>query len=95
MTDPPSARGTFTVNVTGSFLLGAIAAALAGDTLWYAALGTGFCGAFTTFSTFSYENVRLIEDGSGQMAARNVGASLLAGMLAVYAGWLLGSVLAG
>lgn len=83
--------GTFTVNVVGSFLLGAIAAVFAQDSLWYAALGTGFCGGFTTFSTFSYENVRLLEESAPRIAGRNVVASVGAGLVAVYLGWLLGS----
>lgn len=81
--------GTFAVNVTGSFLLGVTAALFAHDSWWYAALGTGFCGGFTTFSTFSYENVRLMEQGSSPLAARNIAASVGAGLIAVYLGWLI------
>ena len=85
--------GTFTVNALGSFLLGAVAATAVRGSLWYALIGTGFCGGFTTFSTFSYENVRLLEQGSGLLAALNLAASVGAGLAAAFAGWLLGSAL--
>lgn len=83
--------GTFTVNVIGSFLLGVFAAAFAQESLWYAALGTGLCGGFTTFSTFSYENIRLMEEGSDRVALGNVLASVTAGLAALSLGWLAGS----
>lgn len=81
--------GTFTVNVVGSFVLGVIAAAYAGDTAAYALWGTGFCGGLTTFSTFSFETVRLGESGALRSAALNVGLSLVAGFSAVCLGWWL------
>jgi len=84
--------GTLTVNVVGSFALGAVAAAVAvaGAPSWLMTLlGTGFCGALTTFSTFGFETVRLLEEGSLLEAFVNVLASLAAGMLAVAAGWAL------
>ena len=88
--------GTFTVNVLGSFALGLLlGASLEGETLvrLVALVGTGFCGAFTTFSTFSYESVVLAEDGSSGIAAVNVLASVAAGLAAAFAGWALsGSV---
>src|SRR3954454_3231503 len=84
--------GTFTVNVVGSFLLGLLAGLathhhLAGNAK--TVLGTGFCGAFTTFSTFTYETVRLAEEGDYGDAARNVGLSLFIGALAAAAGLAL------
>jgi CrcB protein len=89
--------GTFTVNVLGSFALGLLlGASLEGETLvrLVALVGTGFCGAFTTFSTFSYESVVLSEDGSSGIAAVNVFASVAAGLAAAFAGWALsGAVL--
>ncbi len=82
--------GTFTVNVSGSLLLGIIAGATAaGPGSWYPLLGIGFCGGFTTFSTFSMETWRLIEDGSRTVALRNVAASLAAGLAAALIGWYL------
>lgn len=84
--------GTFTVNVVGSFLLGLLlGASLEGEhlTRLVALVGTGFCGAFTTFSTFSYESVVLAEDGSSRIAVVNVLASVAAGLAAAFAGWAL------
>lgn len=77
--------GTFFVNVTGSLVLGVVAGlALYHDLgpLPQAAIGTGFCGAFTTFSTFSYETIRLVEEGSVSAAATNVVASTAVGLAA-------------
>jgi CrcB protein len=71
--------GTFLVNVTGSLLLGLVT----GLALYHAfpntpkvVLGTGFCGAYTTFSTFTFETVRLLEEGAINEAFRNAFASL-------------------
>jgi CrcB protein len=88
--------GTFAVNVVGSLVLGATAGAVttAGGPEWVLTLvGTGFCGALTTFSTFGFETVRLVEDGSFQEAALNVSASLVAGMAACVVGWSLAAAL--
>ena len=84
--------GTFTINVLGSLLLGVLlgAAALGPAPVGLVALlGTGFAGAFTTYSTFAFETVRLVEDGARLVAAANVAASLAAGMGAALAGWYL------
>lgn len=86
--------GTFAVNVIGSFLLGVIAVAAAKGGAWYALLGTGFCGGFTTFSTFNYENVRLFEKDLPGLGLLNVLGSALAGLLAVFLGFWAGSLLA-
>jgi CrcB protein len=66
--------GTFVVNTTGSLALGV----LTGLALYHAfpktpkvVLGTGFCGAYTTFSTFTFETVRLVEEGEPWWALRN------------------------
>ena len=80
--------GTLTVNVGGSLLLGFLTALPAGPAL-SALAGTGFCGALTTYSTFSYETLRLIQAGARRQAAANVLVSLAAGLTAVYAGTLL------
>jgi CrcB protein len=82
--------GTLIVNVTGSLVLGVVSAAvsLAGAPAWLQTfVGTGFCGALTTFSTFGFETYRLIEDGSWLAAGINVGASLAAGAAAFLLGW--------
>ncbi|MFE4329577.1 fluoride efflux transporter CrcB [Streptomyces sp. NPDC056708] len=81
--------GTFAVNVTGSLILGlltgAVAAGAASSHLQLL-LGTGLCGALTTYSTFSYETLRLAEDGAKFYAAANVVASVVAGLGAAFAG---------
>ncbi|MEV7390781.1 camphor resistance protein CrcB [Streptomyces sp. Ag109_O5-1] len=81
--------GTFVVNVTGCLILGlltgAASAGAAGPHLQLL-LGTGLCGALTTYSTFSYETLRLTETGAGLYAAANVVASLVAGLGAAFAG---------
>ncbi|MFK8909866.1 fluoride efflux transporter FluC [Streptomyces sp. YS-3] len=77
--------GTFVVNAAGSLLLGALAGATASSGT-YALLGTGLCGALTTYSTFSYETLRLAERGWKFLAAANVAASVLVGLGAVFLG---------
>jgi CrcB protein len=84
--------GTFTVNVTGCLALGL----LAGLGLYHdvgttarTVLGTGGLGAYTTFSTLTFETVRLAEEGTVDEAVRNAAASLLAGLAAVSAGLAL------
>jgi len=81
--------GTFTVNVFGSLMLGIIAGAVAAggaSPQVQLALGTGFCGALTTYSTFSYETLRLLEDDARLFAAANVVASIVAGLGAAFLG---------
>lgn len=82
--------GTFVINVLGSLALGLLLGAASSHEL-VALLGTGFCGGFTTFSTFGFESVRLGERGSGSIALLNVGASMAVGLLAAFAGWYLGA----
>jgi fluoride exporter len=84
--------GTFTVNAAGSLVLGLTAGgvAAAGGPAWLLSLaGTGFCGALTTFSTFSFETVRLAEEGALRGAALNLAGSVLVGAAACAAGWSL------
>ena len=65
--------GTFTVNVAGSLLLGYLVGLPVAP--WMAALlGTGFCGALTTYSTFSYETLRLVREGDRVKRGQLVGA---------------------
>ncbi|MFF7385467.1 fluoride efflux transporter CrcB [Streptomyces griseoluteus] len=81
--------GTLTVNVLGCFILGlltgAVAAGAASSHIQLL-MGTGLCGALTTYSTFSYETLRLTEDGARLLAAANVAASVAAGLGAAFAG---------
>src|SRR5262249_10703339 len=81
--------GTWAVNVLGSFVLGLITAA--GSSWAVTLVGSGFCGAFTTFSTFGYETVRLAEEGESPAAVANVVLSLTVGLAAAALGWALGS----
>jgi CrcB protein len=85
--------GTFLINVSGSLLLGLLTGLdLAGHmpVLVKAFAGTGFCGAFTTFSTWSFETVRLVEDGEYLEAFANAIGSLLIGLLAAGGGMAIG-----
>ena len=77
--------GTFAINVSGSALLGFLFALPASHGV-QALLGTGFCGALTTYSTFSYETLQLARSGARTMAVLNVAASVLAGFGAAYCG---------
>ena len=79
--------GTFSVNVLGSLVLGFLtgaAAALPHDLQLL--VGTGFCGALTAYSTFSYETIRLYEDRARFLAIANVTASIVAGLGSVFLG---------
>jgi fluoride exporter len=83
--------GTFLINVTGSFLLGIVAALVArtaspGSEGMRLSLGVGFLGAYTTFSAFELETHVLLTDGDWFTATANVAASVLIGLLAVRAG---------
>ncbi|MEV5917993.1 fluoride efflux transporter CrcB [Streptomyces pseudogriseolus] len=81
--------GTFTVNVAGSLVLGLLAGAAAAGVAGSGTqllLGAGLCGALTTYSTFSYETLRLAESGALGYAAANVLVSTAAGLGAAYAG---------
>ena len=83
--------GTFLVNVSGSFVLGLLGAFLAQRAVPNAdalrlAIGVGFCGGFTTFSTFEWETHALLDDGAWLAAVLNVVLSLFAGLVAVRLG---------
>jgi CrcB protein len=82
--------GTVLINVTGSLLLGfLIRYALATPAITpevRALLATGLCGGYTTFSTFSYETVALIEDGDWRRAALYVGLSVVGSIIGVMLG---------
>ena len=87
--------GTFVVNATGSLLSGFIT----GLALYHSlattprlVLATGFCGAYTTFSTFTYETVRLLEEGTTVKAAANLAATALTCAAAAGLGLALASL---
>lgn len=84
--------GTLTVNLLGAFALGVlVGASLASELLLV--FGTGFLGAFTTFSTWMFESQRLGEDGEWRLVWLNLAAPMAAGLAAAGAGWLLGAVI--
>jgi fluoride exporter len=88
--------GTMTVNVVGSLVLGLLAGLADGHRVpenLTLLVGTGFCGALTTYSTFSYETFRLYESGARLYAGLNVLISLLLGLGAALVGVAIGSVL--
>lgn len=84
--------GTLLVNVVGSLLAGAVAAAVTqrGVADWLLPLvAVGFCGALTTFSTFAYETVTLLEDGALGRALLNLVVSVGLTVAGCGAGWVL------
>jgi CrcB protein len=86
---------TLSINVVGSLLLGFLLQAAPGrlsDDL-RVGLAVGFLGAFTTFSTFSYESVALVRDGRAMTAALYVLASVVAGLAAAAVGWRVAAAL--
>jgi len=87
--------GTFVINASGSLVLGV----LTGLGLYHAfpkvpkvILGSGFCGAYTTFSTFTYETVELLEEGALNEAARNAFGTLIVGAGAAALGLALAAL---
>jgi CrcB protein len=92
------AYGTLAVNLVGCFLLGVVVAVfnqqVPTHNAWRAALGIGFLGALTTFSTFGVETFAFLEKQRYMAAALNVGGNLIVGLLCVWAGVALGRMIA-
>ncbi|HYQ64141.1 fluoride efflux transporter CrcB [Actinophytocola sp.] len=86
--------GTLTVNLAGCLVLGALTGAAVSDPV-LAVAGTGFCGALTTYSTFSYETFRLAERRSYFYAATNVVVSVVAGLGAALLAYTVAAGLVG
>jgi CrcB protein len=84
--------GTLAVNLSGAFALGVLAGADVGGDAFRLA-GTGFVGAYTTFSTWMFETHRLAEDGRSRGAAANLAVSLAAGLAVAWMGRELGAAL--
>lgn len=91
--------GTFIVNIIGCLLLGFIMRTSTATTLipetWRIPIAVGFLGALTTFSTFSYETIKLIESGSILFSLLNIAANLIIGLLATIAGIIISKTLYG
>lgn len=85
--------GTFIANMAGCFIIGiAFAFAEKGDIMsaeWRIFLTVGFCGGFTTFSSFAYNNLSFLKDNTLLPFFLNIGLSVIFGILAVYLGILL------
>jgi CrcB protein len=83
---------TLAINVTGSLLLGCLAGAFTDPANnWRLVVGVGFCGGYTTFSTASFETVRLVQQGRYRAAVAFGGGGLVACVVAAATGWALTS----
>jgi CrcB protein len=91
--------GTLIVNVAGSALIGLLAAAASPDARWVlspdarALLMIGFCGGFTTFSTFSLETLNLLRNGEWLWAGANIVFSVVLCLVLVWLGYAAGTAL--
>ncbi|AEM84218.1 fluoride efflux transporter FluC [Streptomyces violaceusniger] len=84
--------GTLMVNLVGSLVLGTLTGAVtygAASRFVQLPIGTGLCGALTTYSTFSFETLRLAETGAKFFAAVNIIASVVTGLGAAFTGTAL------
>jgi CrcB protein len=87
--------GTIIVNIVGSFIIGFFATLtgpdgrIFADTLTRQFVMIGFCGGYTTFSSFSLQTLALVQDGEWLLASTNIALSVIACLLAVWAGYAL------
>lgn len=85
--------GTLVVNVLGSFLLGILIFGFGEKDLMNPSLklllGVGFCGGFTTFSTFSFETINLLRDTQFYLAGMNIILNLFLGLLGIYLAYII------
>jgi len=85
--------GTLIINVTGSFILGFFLVwttdRVMADPRWRPLVAVGFCGAYTTFSSYSYETFSLMEQGHYSLAAGNFAANNILALAGVVAGAVL------
>lgn len=90
--------GTLLINVSGSFVLGFVTQLALGGSLedaWRLVIGTGLCGGFTTFSTASFETVRLVQQRRYALASVNAVGMLVAAVAAGLLGIVLGRLISG
>ncbi len=89
--------GTLIVNVLGSFLIGLLAGIASKSEIltmeWRMFLMVGLCGGFTTFSSFTNENLMLLNNGQGFTILLYTGLSIFLGFLAVYLGYMSSNIL--
>jgi len=89
--------GTLVVNITGSFLIGLILAMLIARTDWSPnwryLIPIGFIGGYTTFSAFTYETLRTMQDGQFGLALLYVAVSVIVGLAAVWGGLVAGRMI--
>lgn len=82
--------GTFIINVTGSLIIGffltLVTERYPADPLWRLFFATGFLGAYTTFSSYTFEAAQLARDGAYGLALLYLFGSVLAGMIGVFVG---------
>ncbi len=93
LTSPAFPYGTLIINITGSFVLGFFLVWTTGrvitDPRWRLLIAVGFCGGYTTFSSYAYESFALIEQGQWGPALANIVGSNLLSLLAVVLGAML------